>query len=381
MRWSDIRHLSLLQCWSLPVGAAVGRMVFQLRAEANMNMIVHPGGSSDLRRQSRRARLLGSPFVADVLAAADRQLRHAPRTAALIGSWQGDAAAAALGLRLNSAVHALARRGTPPVLEALFNRTHDDFDGALAATFESEDRFIANWMRSPTQTNEIGRAAALAAALLVARRATGLPAEVLELGASCGLNLNLGHYGYDLGGRIAGKQDSAVHIAPRWNGSPPPPEPLEIVSARGVDLNPLDPRDLATRERLLAYVWADQPRRTNRLEQALDIARLAVPDVERADARIWLEERFAEPQTAGTCRVVVHSMVLQYLDHDQREALVRMFREAGHRACSDRPLARLSFEWNRTRSEVHLKLTTWPGNTTRLLAVCDPYGDWIDWRG
>ncbi|MFC3308621.1 DUF2332 domain-containing protein [Blastomonas aquatica] len=346
-----------------------------------MNMIVHPGSSSELRRQSWRARLLGSPFVADVLAAADRQLVHAPRTAALIANWQGDAAAAALGLRLNSAVHALARRGIPPVLKALFDHRHNDFDGALATTFETEDRFIANWMRSPTQTNEVGRAAALAAALLVARGATGLPAEVLELGASCGLNLNLGRYGYDLGGRIAGNQDSAVHIAPRWNGSAPPAEPLEIVEARGVDLNPLDPRDLATRERLLAYVWADQPRRTKRLEQALEIAQLAVPDVEGADAQIWLEERFAEPQAAGTCRVVVHSMVLQYLGHDQREALGTMFQEAGHRACSKRPLARISFEWNQARTEVHLKLTTWPGQTTRLLAVCDPYGDWIDWRG
>lgn len=346
-----------------------------------MNMIVHPGGRSELRRQSQRARLLGSPFVADLLAAADRQLGHGPRTQALIGNWPGDAAAAALGLRLNSAVHALARRGTPRVLEALFQHRHDDFDAALAMAFETEDRFIANWMRGPTQTNEIGRAAALAAALIVARRITGLPAELLELGASCGLNLNLGHYGYDLGGTICGAQDSAVRIAPLWNGSAPPPEPLEIAAARGVDLNPLDPRDQATRERLMAYVWADQPERARRLEQALDIAQLAVPDVERSDARLWLSERLAEPQSAGTCRVVIHSMVLQYLGDAERRTLGKMLRDAGQRACADRPLARVAFEWNRTRSEVHLMLTTWPGNSTRLLAVCHPYGDWIDWRG
>lgn len=345
-----------------------------------MNMIVHPGGRCELRHQAQRARLLGSPFVAEVLAAADRQLAHAPRTAALISNWRGDAAAAALGLRLNSAVHALARRGTPPVLEALFNHSHDDFDAALATALQTEDRFIANWMRNPTQTNEVGRAAALAAALMVVRRDTGLPAALIEVGASCGLNLNLDHYGYDLDGTAAGSSTSPVQIAPAWSGSAPPTQPLEIVSARGVDLNPLDPRDAATRERLMAYVWADQPRRAKRLEQALDIAQRVVPDVERADARLWLAERLAEPQEPGTCRVVIHSMVVQYFASAERKAFGRLLRDAGHRADAARPLAKIAFEWNPKRSEVHLTLTTWPEGSTRLLAVCHPYGEWIDWR-
>ncbi len=345
-----------------------------------MNMIVQPGGRTELRRQSWRARQLGSPFVADVLAAAHRQLGHGPRTAALIGGWAGDPAAAALGLRLNAAIHALARRGTPPVLEALFRRSHDDFDAARAAAFETEDRFIANWMRGPTQTNEVGRAAALAAALMVVRRATGMPAELLEVGASCGLNLNLERYSYDLGGTVAGAAASPVRIAPLWRGSSPPVEPLEIVSARGVDLNPLDPRDQGTRDRLMAYVWADQPRRAERLEQALDIARREVPDVERADAQTWLADRLAEPQAAGSCRVIIHSMVLQYLDREARRAFVTMFRAAGRRACAERPLARIAFEWDRPRREVRLALTSWPGGSTQLLALCHPYGDWIDWR-
>ena len=346
-----------------------------------MNMIVHPGGRAELRRQAQRARLLGSPFVAAVLDAADRQLAYAPRTAALIANWQGDAAAAALGLRLNSAVHALARRGTPPILQALFNSSHDDFDAALAAALQTEDEFIASWMCNPTQTNEVGRAAALAAALMVVRHDTGLPAALIEVGASCGLNLNLDLYGYDLGGITAGAPASSVQIAPAWSGSVPLIQPLDIVSARGVDLNPLDPRDEATRERLMAYVWANQPQRANRLEQALDIARRAVPNVERADARLWLAEKLAEPQIAGTCRVVIHSMVLQYFTPADRMAFDSMMSDAGMRADATRPLARIAFEWNPARREVHLILTTWPRGATRILAVCHPYGDWIAWRG
>jgi hypothetical protein len=345
-----------------------------------MNMMTPVGGNSELQRQSRRARLLGSPFVADVLAAADRRLGSGPRTAALIGGWVGDPAGAALGLRLNSAIHALARRGTPPVLKALFEHGHDDFDAALAVTLATEDRFIANWMQSPTQTNEVGRAAALAAALMVVHHATNMPVALLEVGASCGLNLNLERYSYNLGGMVVGAPESPVRIAPRWSGGTPPLETLEIVSARGVDLNPLDPRDESTRERLMAYVWPDQPQRVRRLEQALDIARRVVPDVDRADARTWLAGRLAEPQTTGVCRVIVHSMVLQYFDRAARREFITTFREAGRRASAKRPLARVAFEWNRTRSEVRLTLTMWPGGSTRILAVCHPYGDWIDWR-
>src|ERR1700754_4956706 len=104
-----------------------------------MNMLVAAGGRLELRRQWRVGRALGSPFVAEILDAADRQLELGPRTATLIAGWPDDPAAAALGLRLSSAMHALARRGSPPALAALFRRQHDDFDAAVAAAFENED--------------------------------------------------------------------------------------------------------------------------------------------------------------------------------------------------------------------------------------------------
>lgn len=334
---------------------------------------------SELRRQARVARTLGSPFVADVLEAADRQLDRGPRTATLIAGWPGDPAASAVGLRLNSAVHALARQGSPPLLAALFRREHDDFDGALDAAFRAEDRFIAEWMLSPTQTNEVARAAAISAALLVLRRETGMPADLLEIGSSCGLNLNLARYHYDLGGTRAGNPSSPVRIAPVWRGPAPAAAPLDVLSSRGVDLKPLDPQDAATRERLLAYVWADQHARVQRLGSALDLARRFPPRVERADALDWLKERLAEPQAAGVCRVVFHSMVLQYLNCGARQAFADMLHRAGERATRERPLAWISFEWTPSRDAVHLNLTSWPGST-RLLAICHPYGDWIDWR-
>ncbi|RJF94276.1 DUF2332 family protein [Sphingomonas cavernae] len=334
----------------------------------------------ELGRQAVVARELGSPFVAAVLEAAQRQLGRAPLTAALIAHWSGDPSSAALAMRLNAALHALARRDAMPALSALYQYRHDDYDGAIGAALAAEDDFISTWMRDTPQTNEVGRAAAVAAALMVARRKTGLPFELLELGSSCGLNLNLARYAYDLGGIAAGVADSPVRIAPTWRGSPPRLAPIAVAAARGVDLNPLDAGDDATRERLLSHVWADQPQRASRLEQALALARLHPPRVDQGNAVAWLAERLDAPQQAGLCRAVFHSMVLQYLAEEDRRTIANLIRRAGVRATARRPLAWISFEWTPTRSEVQLSLTCWPTGETHCLAKCHAYGDWIDWR-
>ncbi|MDR6786818.1 hypothetical protein J2Y58_000156 [Sphingomonas sp. BE138] len=334
----------------------------------------------ELGRQSIVMRAIGSPFVADVLAAAERQLHHAPLTRAMLADWPGDPAAAAVASRFNAALHALARRDTPASLGALYRGAHDDVDGAVAAALAAHDGFIAAWMRDTPQTNEVGRAAAILAALMTVRQRFAMPVELLEIGSSVGLNLNLAHYAYDLGGVAAGDPSSPVRIAPEWRGAPAPDAPVEIAAACGVDLHPLDARDAATCERLMAYVFADQPARSARLAHALSIACVHRPAVTRGDAVSWLAERLAEPQPAGRVRVLFHSMVLQYVEPEHRRAGLATIAAAGARADATRPLARIGFEWNATRSEVELRLTCWPDGNTCVLATCHPYGNWIDWR-
>ncbi|WP_234149697.1 DUF2332 domain-containing protein [Sphingobium sufflavum] len=335
--------------------------------------------NAELLRQAEVTRMLGSPFVAAVLEAGQRQLPNAPQTAALIANWPGNPAAAAIAMRFNGALHALARQGRLPSLSALYNREHDDFDGAIGNALSAADGFIATWMLDPPQTNEVGRAAAILAALMVAQRATGCTFDLLELGSSCGLNLNLARYAYDLGGVIAGTPTSPVHVAPAWRGSPPPFAPVEVARARGVDLSPLNPLDAATRERLLSFIWADQRERAKRLEHALDLARQFPPQVDCANAVGWIARQLAQPQQAGECRTVFHSMVLQYLNDTDRMIVESSIRRAGERATAERPLAWISFEWTRDRREVHLLLTCWPDGATRHLATCHPYGDWVQW--
>lgn len=346
-----------------------------------MNMFSPLGEYGELARQAMVARQLGSPFVAAVLEAGQRQLHRAPRTADLIGSWSRDPSAAALAMRFNAALHALARRGEPTVLEGLYGRQHQDFDDAIGATLALHDHFIADWMQHTPQTNEVGRAAAIAAALMQVRHRFDLPFELFEIGSSCGLNLNLARYAYNLGGVKAGVDDSPVRIAPDWRGAPPAAAPIEVLRARGADLNPLDPNDPATCERLLSFIWADHPHRAVRLEQALELARQHPPALEQGDAIPWIGARLHEPQEKGVCRTVFHSMFIQYLAERDRHIIVDAIARAGARATAERPLAWIRFEWTPCRSEVQLSLTCWPSGETHLLATCHAYGEWIEWRG
>lgn len=135
-----------------------------------MNMYAPADQGGELWHQAQVARELGSPFVAAVLEPGQRQLRHAPRTADLIANWPGDPSTSALAMRFNAALHALARRGSPSRLRALYRGEHDDFDGAISAALTAEDAFIAEWLANTPQTNEVGRAAAISVALMAARR-------------------------------------------------------------------------------------------------------------------------------------------------------------------------------------------------------------------
>ena len=334
-----------------------------------------------LGRQAAAVREMGSGFVAAVLEAAERQLYRAPRSAARIAAWPRDVAADALAMRFNAALHALARGGTMPALATLYRDQEGDFDGIIGAALAMADDVIVEWMRDPPQTNEVGRTAAIMAALMVARMHHDLPCELRELGASAGLNLNLDRYAYDLGGRAVGCPGSPVRVAPEWRGPPPAVRPVEIVSARGVDLRPLDVTDAAACARLMAYIWADQHDRAERLAEALAIARARRPQVDVGDIAVWLPERLAAPQSDGRCRTIVHSMALQYLDPIRRQTVEGAFRDAGARATATRPLARIAFEWTAPRDAVHLSLTVWPDGATHHLATCHAYGAWIDWHG
>lgn len=338
-------------------------------------------GAEVFGRQAEIARGMGFPFTARLMEAVPRQLAHAPLTAAAVAGWRGDLWADNVPLRLGGGLHALARRGATPALAALYRDGRGDVDAVLAEAMRQEDATLAEWLRSPPQTNEVGRSAALWAAMMVAADRHGGRFELLELGSSAGLNLNLARYGYDLGGRRSGDLASMVVLRPRWRGPPPPPAHPAVLRARGVDLAPLDARDPAARERLSAFVWPDDAERGVRLQHALDLAAEHPPSVDRGDAADWLVERLAEPPERGVVRTVLHSVVLQYLPAERRARVRDAIEAAAGRATAERRLAWISFEWDAARSCAALHLSSWPGGATRELATCQAHAAWIDWTG
>ncbi len=92
---------------------------------------------------------------------------------------------------------------------------------------------------------------------------------------------------------------------------------------------PLDVNDPAACERLASFIFADQPERAERLDRALAIARQHPPRLDTGDAASWLATQLDAPAPNGRHRVVLHSMVLQYLSVEDRAKLETTLHEVG----------------------------------------------------
>jgi hypothetical protein len=214
--------------------------------------------------------------------------------------------------------------------------------------------------------------------LLEVARRHGPKLEILEIGSSAGLNLLIDRYAFDLGGVQVGPRDAPVTIRPQWIGDPPQDEAIDIVSVRGCDVAPLDATDPAVAERLMAYVWAETPARVERLTRAIEMVRQRDVDLVQADAADWLAARLAEPQPAGVSRVLMHSVVWQYLPQPTAEAIFMAMRAAAASATDDRPLAWVMMEPDRARAAQLVRVRSWPGHgDDTVLATAHAHGNWI----
>jgi len=331
-------------------------------------------------RQAETCRKLGSPLTAGVIAAVETALDGGSETGRRILGWRGDpdASGDALALRVAGGLHALARSGEDIAVAAAY-AGDGDLAAAVAGALGRHDARLASWLDMPPQTNEVGRAAAIMAGLLVAAARFALPIELLELGSSAGLVLNVDRYRYDLGGRIAGNSDAALLLAPEWEGPPPPRAKVVVVARRGVDRSPIRLAAPGSADRLAAYVWPDQPERLAALEAAIAIARAHPPPIDAGEADAWIAARLGQPQPAGVMRIVFHTIVLQYLDASARAATIAAIERAGSAASETRPLGWLSFEQGASGSS-ELRLRHWPGGAERHLANAHPHARWVEWR-
>ncbi len=336
--------------------------------------------------QVRYCRANDAPITAAVVGALAAALDRSTLTGRTVLDWRGPALADALPLRLAGAVHALWRSGAVRELDALYQGRHVDaahWTMPMAAVLRAHDAALRPWLDGPPQTNEAGRSASFIAGLhwLAAQ---GWPAcfEILEIGSSAGMNLLIDRYRYDLGGVISGPQHSPVTIAPEWRGPPPPDNIITFHSICGSDIAPIDVTDDAAAERLMAYIWPDAPQRFERMEAGIALFRADPPSLEAADAADWIERELATPQQDGVTRVLVHSIMWQYLPESAQERIERAMESSGAAASADRPLAWLSLEADRSLLGHALTARYWPGGEDpRLLATAHAHGAWIEWRG
>jgi hypothetical protein len=324
-----------------------------------------------------------APITARLSRAIAASVDAATETGRRILDWPGGPIPDALPLRTAGGVHAVWRDGRAPELSGLFEGRDTDPEriaGAVRTTLEANDAEIATWLNGPPQTNEPGRSAGLMAGLLVLAERFGPRIELLEIGSSAGLNLLIDRYRFDLGGVTVGPADSPVLIRPEWRGTPPPAEDIAIESVRGVDIQPIDPTSPEAERRLLAYIWADHAIRFPRVSVAIDMIREKPVSLDRGDAADWVEALLAEPQEAGVTRVLMHSIVWQYIPAEGQARIEAAMQIAGARATEDRPLGWVSLEADRVMNRHDLTVRSWPGaGEKRMYAHAHAHGFWVEW--
>jgi hypothetical protein len=324
-----------------------------------------------------------APVTAAVVRALGVTLDHSTATGRRALGWEGDphGSADSVPLRLAGGVHALARRGDNARLSRLYSGDIRRAQEIIAEAVVRHDPELSRWLDSPPQTNETGRAAPMMAGLMLLAAEYRLPFELIELGASAGLNLNLDRFGYRLGDVAAGAPSSPVQLAPLWEGNPPPAGEVRVTARRGVDQDMVRIADPAERERLIAYCWPDQTERMERLQAALALATSFPPPLEQADAANFAERCLAAPQRDDTARVIYHTIFWTYLTPDKQERIRRAIADAGAQATLGQPLAWLRYELAGENAVAELHLQTWPGGRERHLASGHPHASSISWHG
>ncbi|HEY1740763.1 MAG TPA: DUF2332 domain-containing protein, partial [Acidimicrobiia bacterium] len=192
---------------------------------------------------------------------------------------------------------------------------------------------------SDPQTNEVGRAAAIAPGLAEITRRTGLPIRLLEIGASAALLSRLDHFRYEATNAQWG--DPASNVRFEYDATLPFATAPVIVERRACDLRPVDATTEDGARQLLSYCWPDQITRLNRLRAALEIAATMPVAIDQASADDWLDEHMRPVDGAVT--VLMHSIMWQYLPTAVQQRIEHLLTERGGAATRRAPLARLAF--------------------------------------
>ena len=242
-----------------------------------------------------------------------------------------------------------------------------------------------------TQTNEVGRCAALAPAFRNLYRTVDRPFAWIDLGTSAGLNLLLDRlridYYFDERVATTGPSDAPVAIECSMVGEDPGIDPavVPIEWRVGIDRRPVEVLDDEQTTWLRATVWPSAVARAARLDAALTLAKGSPPAVIAAEAAAGvLEALAAAPDDAHL--VVTTSWVWYYFGEQTRTDVLAVLAAAG------RPVSWISVEGVGVVEQLGpgpgpsaasvLGEVTFDGgdvDSARRLALTHPHGTWLDW--
>ena len=330
--------------------------------------------------QGKTCAALGSPFMGRLMPLLAMRLAPGSPVADKVLGWKGDVSSAghSVPLRLAGALHRLVLSGADPALAAAYppNQVDDEqLWAAVKQAMQAHTDSLLSWLDSPPQTNEIRRSGVVIAAAHWLTAYFGLPLMVSELGASAGLNLNWNRYAMKAGDMLFGPHDATVILSPEWNGLLPPATRPVVVERRGVDLCPFDTSHEADRQRLLSYLWPDQPERLALTRAALTLPR---PRIDTGDAAEWLEKRL-DRQHNGQAHMIFNTIAWQYFPPEIQARARAALERAGARASTRCPLAHFSMEADGHTPGAALTMRLWPGPETFSLGRTDFHGRWTNW--
>jgi hypothetical protein len=294
-------------------------------------------------------------------------------------------------------VHYLVLGDPDQPLAAVYAGESDADPGPLFAEvcLQHRDRVLELLATRHTNTNEVGRAAALGPALTTIAARAGTPLGLVDVGCSAGLNLLCDRYRLDYGAAGAtGPADAPVVVECEVLGGDPPIAPMlpELAARVGLDLDPVDVRDDDAVRWQLACVWPDTGR-LPRTRRALAEARTDPPRIVGGDAVDGVAD-VVLGLPAEVTALVTTTWVLGYFSREQRVA----FRDALAATSATRPIAWVSAEGagvvdcfadveaptdaRGTEASVFGLVTFRDGAiaSTEHLGFVHPHGNWVDWR-
>lgn len=326
------------------------------------------------KHQGVACEALGSPFMGRLMPMLGARLERGTPIADRVLNWSGDPSPSGdnVPLRLAGALHALKLDGL--ALGSVYppNRVDDDtLWSAIQAAMHNHSERLLSWIGNAPQTNEVRRAAFLLPALVQLGKKYSLPVELLELGASAGLNMRCDQFWLKTPDGGIGNSNSQVILDPVWRNAPDRGPLPEIVARKAVDLNPLNPADPLDQLRLKAYLWPDQLDRLKRTEEAIKIAQNVPIDMARGDAAAWTENALSEP-AHDRLRVLYHTVAWQYFPEETKDRIETAL------TASESPVVRLSMESDGGDGAA-LSMITYQEGKTRHLGRASFHGIWVDW--